>query len=189
MFSKIQTCVTTKEIWEKLIQICEGNEETKENKLTIALQKFESMKMKSGETMTEFVERFSSVVIELTRLGKEYSNREFALKVMRALPKEWDVKMMAMRESKDLNKLEFHDLFANLKAYEFELETRSKEGPSTSQPTQALDVIEENPRKTSEQISNDSMSLFVKKFGKLMRRTQSPSFLLKHINLNRVLTI
>ncbi|KZT75209.1 hypothetical protein F511_47766 [Dorcoceras hygrometricum] len=54
---------------------------------------------------------------------------------MRALPKEWDVKTMAMRESKDLNKLELHDLFANLKAYEFELETREEAGPSTSQPT------------------------------------------------------
>ncbi|KZV44723.1 protein LONGIFOLIA 2-like [Dorcoceras hygrometricum] len=31
-----------------------------------------------------------------------------------------------------------HDLFANLKAYEFELETRAEAGPSTSQPTKAL---------------------------------------------------
>ncbi|KZV20531.1 hypothetical protein F511_30624, partial [Dorcoceras hygrometricum] len=69
---------------------------------------------------------------------KEYSNRELVLKVMRALPREWDVKTMAMRESKDLNKLELHDLFANLKACEFELETRSEAGPSTSQPTKAL---------------------------------------------------
>ncbi|KZV26383.1 hypothetical protein F511_37437 [Dorcoceras hygrometricum] len=59
-------------------------------------------------------------------LGKEYSNRELAPKVMRALPREWDVKTMAMRESKDLNQLELHDLFANLKAYELELETRAE---------------------------------------------------------------
>ncbi|KZV40540.1 hypothetical protein F511_37721 [Dorcoceras hygrometricum] len=129
IFSKIKTCATAKDIWETLTQICEGNDETKENKLTVAQQKYESMKMKDGETMTEFDERFSAVVIDLTSLGKEYSNRELALKVMRALPREWDVKTMAMRESKDLNKLELHDLFANLKAYEFELETRSEAGP------------------------------------------------------------
>ncbi|KZV45862.1 hypothetical protein F511_30180 [Dorcoceras hygrometricum] len=138
MFSKIKTCTTAKEIWEKLIQICEGNDEMKENKLTVAQQKYESIKMKDGETMAEFDERFSAVVIEFTSLGKEYINRKMALKVMRALPREWDVKTMDMRESKDLNKLELHDLFANLKAYEFELETRSKSGPSTSQPTKAL---------------------------------------------------
>ncbi|KZV50571.1 hypothetical protein F511_32620 [Dorcoceras hygrometricum] len=181
MFSKIKTCTTAKEIWEKLIQICEGNDETKENKLTVAQQKYESIKMKYGETMAEFDERFSAVVIELTSLGKEYSNRELALKVMKALPREWDVKTMAMRESKDLNKLELHDLFANLKAYEFELETRSEAGPSTSQPTKALTATTSehcspSTSKSAEQLSNEAMSLFVKKFGKFMRKSYNPSF-------------
>ncbi|KZV16768.1 hypothetical protein F511_36214, partial [Dorcoceras hygrometricum] len=180
MFSKIKTCTTAKEIWEKLIQICEGNDETKENKLTVAQQKYESIKMKDGETMEEFDERFSAVVIELTSLGKEYSNRELALKVMRALPREWDVKTMAMRESKDLNKLELHDLFANLKAYEFELETRSEAGPSTSQPNKALAATSEqcspSTSKSAKQLSNDAMSLFVKKFGKFMRKSYNPPF-------------
>ncbi|KZV28972.1 hypothetical protein F511_07532, partial [Dorcoceras hygrometricum] len=178
MFRKIKTCATAKEIWEKLIQICEGNDETKENKLTVAQQKYESIKMREGETMTEFYEHFSVVVIELTSLGKEYSNRELALKVMRALPREWDVKTMAMRESKDLNKLELHDLFANLKAYEFELENRS-EAPSTSQPTKALAATTSeqcSPSKSAEQLSNDAMSLFVKKFRKFLRRSYNPSF-------------
>ncbi|KZV25297.1 hypothetical protein F511_07429 [Dorcoceras hygrometricum] len=179
MFSKIKTCATAKDIWEKLVQICEGSDETKENKLTVAQRKYESIKMKDGETMTEFDERFSAIVIKLNSLGKEYSNRELAMKVMRALPREWDVKTMAMRESKDLNKLELHDLFANLKAYEFELETRS-EVPSTSQPTKAFAATTTkqcSPRtsKTADQLSDDVMSLFVKKFGKFMRRSFNPS--------------
>ncbi|XP_073121208.1 uncharacterized protein [Henckelia pumila] len=119
-FSKIKTCKTEKEIWEKLIQHCEGNEQTKENKLSVATQKFDNIKMRPGESMTKFDERVSSIVIELNGLGKTYPNRKVILKVIRSLPKEWDVKTMAMRESKDLNKLELHDLFSDLKAYEFE---------------------------------------------------------------------
>ncbi|KZV38772.1 hypothetical protein F511_19921 [Dorcoceras hygrometricum] len=179
MFSKMKTCTTAKEIWEKLTQICEGNDKTKENKMMVAQQKYESIKMREGETMAEFDERFSAVVIEMTSLGKEYSNRELALKVMRALPRQWDVKTMAMRESKGLNKLELHVLFANLKSYEFELENRFEAGPSTSQPTKALAATTSeqcSPSKTAEQLSNDVMSLFVKKFGKFMRRTQNSSF-------------
>ncbi|KZV56923.1 hypothetical protein F511_18935 [Dorcoceras hygrometricum] len=180
MFSKIKTCATAKDIWEKLTQICEGSDKTKENKLTVAQQKYESIKMKEGETMTEFDERFSAVVIELNSLGKEYSNRELALKVMRALPREWDVKTMAMRESKDLNQLELHDLFPNLKAYEFELETRAEAGPSTSQPMKALatattEQCSPSTSKTADQLSDYVMSLFVKKFGKFMRRSFDPS--------------
>ncbi|KZV50163.1 hypothetical protein F511_20411 [Dorcoceras hygrometricum] len=144
----------------------------------MAQQKYESIKMKYGETMTEFDERFNAVVIEITSLGKEYSNHELALKVMRALPREWDVKTMAMRESKDLNKLELHDLFANLKAYEFELETRAETGSSASQPTKELAAASEqcspSTSKSAEQLSNDVMSLFVKKFGKFMIRSYNP---------------
>ncbi|XP_073064003.1 uncharacterized protein [Primulina eburnea] len=88
MFAKIKTCTTAKEIWEKLTQLCEGNDRTKENKFTVAIKKFDNAKMKPGETLTEFDERFSSIIIKLTLLGKEYSNREIALKVMRALPRE-----------------------------------------------------------------------------------------------------
>ncbi|XP_073121260.1 uncharacterized protein [Henckelia pumila] len=87
-FSNIKTCKTGKEIWEKLIQLCEGNEQTKENKLSVATQKFDNIRMKSGESMTEFDERVSSIVIELNGLGKTYPNREVILKVIRGLPKE-----------------------------------------------------------------------------------------------------
>ncbi|XP_073121261.1 uncharacterized protein [Henckelia pumila] len=86
---------------------------------------------------------------------------------------------MAMRESKYLNKLELHDLFADLKAYEFELQTREKD-QSTSQLTKALTAVKiESPaqsKKTAEQLSSDAMSLFVKKFGKFIRINQEGSY-------------
>lgn len=136
--------------------------------------------MKPGETLHEFDERFSSIIVELTSLGKAFSNREIALKVMRALPREWDVKTVAMRESKDLNKLELHDLFADLKAYEFELGIRTEEEPSTSHPTKALAATVATPaveeisiKKSAEIMSSEAMSLFVRKFGKFMRKNQS----------------
>ena len=137
MFSKIKSCATAKEIWEKLTQLNEGNEQTKENKLLVANQKFENIKMQPGEKMSDFDERFTSLYIELTSLGKTFDNREIAIKVMRALPREWDIKTMAMRESKNLNRLELHELFADLKAYEFEMNSRNEESTSYN-PTHAL---------------------------------------------------
>ncbi|XP_073061913.1 uncharacterized protein [Primulina eburnea] len=180
MFAKIKTCTIEKEIWEKLSQMYEGNDQTKENKLTVAIQKFDNAMMKLGETLAEFEERFSGIIIEIIFLGKEYSNREISLKIMRALPREWHVKTVAMRESKDLNKLELNDLFADLKAYEFELGIRTEKEPSTSQQTKVLAAImvtlpveESTSKKSAEKLSNEDMSLFVKKFGKIMRKNQS----------------
>ncbi|XP_073049507.1 uncharacterized protein [Primulina eburnea] len=75
-FSKIQMCCTGKKISEKLIHICEGNEQTKENKFSVAMQKFENLKMKTGETLSEFYEHFSSLVNELAALGKNMATEK-----------------------------------------------------------------------------------------------------------------
>ncbi|XP_073304557.1 uncharacterized protein [Primulina huaijiensis] len=87
-FSKIKMCRTVKEIWEKLIQLCEGNEQTKENKLSFVVQKFDNIKMKIGKSMHDYDERISGIINELNTLGKVYSNKEVALKEVRGLPKE-----------------------------------------------------------------------------------------------------
>ncbi|XP_073061929.1 uncharacterized protein [Primulina eburnea] len=87
-FRKIKMCKTIKEIWEKLIQLCEGNEQMKKNKISVAIHKFNNIKMKTGESMDEFDERANSIINGLNALKKVYSNKEIALKVVRGLPKE-----------------------------------------------------------------------------------------------------
>ena len=144
--------------------------------MTAATQKLDSIRMRSDETMAEFDERFSSIVNELVSLGKIYSNREISIKAMRALPREWDIKTVAMKEIKDLNKLELHDLFVDLKAYEFEKNSRKEEEQSSSTSTKAL-VTAEEPRastadqtsaKTADQISSNQMASFVEMIGNFM---------------------
>ncbi|XP_073133373.1 uncharacterized protein [Henckelia pumila] len=73
-FSKIKMCKAVKEIWEKLIQICEGNEQTKKEKLSVTTQMFDNIKMKPGESIIECDKRISNIVIDLLALGKTYTN-------------------------------------------------------------------------------------------------------------------
>lgn len=44
-------CKIAKEIWENPIQLCESNEQTNENKLFVATQKFDNIKMKPEDSM------------------------------------------------------------------------------------------------------------------------------------------
>ena len=108
------------------------------------------------------------------------------MKAMRALPREWEVKTVAMIESKDLNKIELHDFFADLKAYEFEMNSRKEEEePSTSTSTRALVTADEKSAqavvKTTDQLCDDAIVLFVKKFGRFMKTNHSNS---SHFNRN-----
>ncbi|XP_047306257.1 uncharacterized protein LOC124909638 [Impatiens glandulifera] len=112
-------------------------------------------------------------------MRKIYSNREVIIKAMRALPRKCDIKTMTMRKSNDLNKIELYDHFIDLNTYEFEINSRNEERPSTSITTQELVTTKEPPSSTSaksaEQINDDAMSLFIKKFGKFMRKNHSNS--------------
>ncbi|KAL6563479.1 hypothetical protein OROGR_002438 [Orobanche gracilis] len=122
---KIKNCRNAKEIWDTSAIMCEGTELIKENKLSIATQKFDNFKMKTGESIDQVDTRFTEIVNEINYLGKTYGNREMALKVLRSLTPEWSMKAVAMRESKDLNKINLQELFSDLKAYEFELPSSS----------------------------------------------------------------
>ncbi|XP_075497769.1 uncharacterized protein LOC142535003 [Primulina tabacum] len=124
------------------------------------------------ETLNEFDECFSSLINELAALGKEYGNREIALKVMRALPREWDVKTMAMRVSKDLNNGE--EPSSNLSTKDLAATTTATTSSTAAVVVllQALPavIIDSTSEKTAEQISSDAMSLFVKKFSRFMKK-------------------
>ncbi|GAB2280388.1 ATP-dependent Clp protease ATP-binding subunit ClpA cd4b, chloroplastic [Dionaea muscipula] len=88
MFLRIKTCVTAKQILDKLILICEGTEDIKENKLSVAIQKFEEFKMKSGESVDKMESKFTAIHNELTMLNKVYTNKKMCMKILRALPSE-----------------------------------------------------------------------------------------------------
>ncbi|XP_047314044.1 uncharacterized protein LOC124917768 [Impatiens glandulifera] len=85
-FAKIRECSTAKEVWKTIIQLHEGNERIRENKILVATQKFENIKMRPGKTMKEFGDRFTSVVNELSLLEKKYDNKETIIKDLSSLP-------------------------------------------------------------------------------------------------------
>ncbi|XP_047314090.1 uncharacterized protein LOC124917839 [Impatiens glandulifera] len=127
MFAKIRACSTAKEIWEKIIQLCEGNKQTRENKIMVSTQKLDSIKMRPRESKNEFDEHFTDIVIELSTMRKVYGNEEIIVKVLKVLPITCDNKTMVMRESRDLSKMDLLNMFADLKAHEFEMKSRNED--------------------------------------------------------------
>ncbi|XP_075479404.1 DNA polymerase-like [Primulina tabacum] len=129
--------------------------------------------------------RMAKAKIELKAKRKMHSNKEISLKEMLGLPKKWDVETMATKDSKDLNKVELHDLFADLKANEFDMQTMEGEQIDPSVTT-TLSTLKLEPttsfENSVEQLSNDTMSLFVRKFEKLMINNQGSFQKNSHMN-------
>jgi hypothetical protein len=62
IFVKVMHCKSTKEIWDKLEVIYEGDNKVKEAKLQIYRAQFENLKMKEEENIVEYLHRVDEVV-------------------------------------------------------------------------------------------------------------------------------
>ena len=66
--------------------------------------------------------RFSHIVNHLAPLGKTFPNEDLINKVLRCLSREWQPKVTAIFESKDLSSMSLATLFGKLQEHEMELQ-------------------------------------------------------------------
>ncbi|KAL3849533.1 hypothetical protein ACJIZ3_011415 [Penstemon smallii] len=165
-FDKVKHCKTAKEMWDKVRDMSEGNDAIKEHQLSVALEKLDNFKMKSAETIDQMDTRFTRTLNEVLKLGKTFTDKEITVRVLKALPPKFNMKVTAMEESRDLGKISLTEMFSVLKAYEYKLPRMGVEETSTSGPTAAL-VAAENPRrpahKSQEVDSSDEATVLNKK--------------------------
>ncbi|XP_031131682.1 uncharacterized protein LOC116033067 [Ipomoea triloba] len=97
LFPRVRKCKTAKEIWDTLMQIGEGDEQEKDNKLTIAMKKFEDFKLGTRESISDMEVRFMKLLTDIEDLDKKkLTQKEINLKILRGLPKSWEMKVIAM---------------------------------------------------------------------------------------------
>ncbi|XP_019155264.1 PREDICTED: uncharacterized protein LOC109152145 [Ipomoea nil] len=65
LFPRVRKCTTAKEIWDTLMSLGEGDEQEKDNKLSVAMKKFEDFKMMPNETITDMELRFTKLMGDL----------------------------------------------------------------------------------------------------------------------------
>ena len=69
VFTKVMQCTSTKQAWDKLKIIYEGESKVKESKLQTYKGQFESLKMREEENIGEYLLRVDEVVNAIRGLG------------------------------------------------------------------------------------------------------------------------
>ncbi|KAL5540358.1 hypothetical protein UlMin_043027 [Ulmus minor] len=117
-FNRIRTCKTAKDIWYTLEVVHEGTSQVKESKINMLVHKYELFQMKHDESITQMYTRFTNIINDLSSLGKEYSMSEKVRKILRSLPKQWEAKVTAIQEAKNLSNLPLDELVGSLMTHE-----------------------------------------------------------------------
>ena len=155
----------------------EGTSQVKESKINLLVHKYEIFKMKKYESISDIFSKFTNIVNALNAFGKTYANYDLVCKVLRSLPKEWEAKVTAIQEAKDLTKLSLEKLMGSLMIYELNIaRKKEKEEPkkiktiafkSTTQYEESDESDEEENEEESE--DDENLAFLTRKFKKFLK--------------------
>ncbi|XP_070004965.1 uncharacterized protein [Nicotiana sylvestris] len=168
-YSRIQSCTTTKEIWDTLQVAHEGTPQVKRSRGTLLYSQYENFTIKEGETIQEMYTRFTTLTNELKSLGRIILEEDKVEKILtRVLPVSWKSKITAIQESKNIATLRLDELIGNLTAYELRRQTMKMDKPKKERSL-ALRIAE------GSDLEDDEMTMITREFKKYLMRGKSSS--------------
>ena len=118
IFTKVAHCKSTKEIWDKLRNIYEGDSKVKAAKIQTYRGQFEQLKMKEDDNIASYFLRVDETINAIIGLGEEIKESIIVQKVLRSIPMRFDPKISTLEEKSDLKSTGMDELHGIFIAYE-----------------------------------------------------------------------
>ncbi|KAK8923656.1 hypothetical protein KSP39_PZI019073 [Platanthera zijinensis] len=99
----------------------------KEDKRSSLISQYDYFKKVPEESVANMFTRFSIIISELMGLDKKISLTEINNKILMCLPRSWDTRICAIRESRCQREITTKNHSRKLKSYELLLKTREPE--------------------------------------------------------------
>ena len=172
-FKKISSTETAKEAWTILQTTYKGTKAVKDSKLQRLTTSFEEIKMKEDELFDEFYTKLKDIVNSAFNLAETILEPKIVRKVLRSLPERFHAKIMAIKESKDIDKIPLIELVGNLQTYELGLTRIGRSGKSKSI---ALKSKSSDTNESSEDEDSKMKYYITKQFKKFMKNANGKGF-------------
>ena len=169
-FDRVSECDTAKEMWNILVVAYEGTRKVKLARSAMLTIQFETFQMKEGESIEEMFSRLIIITNELKSLGTPITKLKKVQKLLGSLPDQWNAKVSAIEESKDLEELELDELMGILMVHEQKLEGRAllkKNNKSVAFKTTTELSTEEEQLSNDEDEEEDEMAFISKQIKKM----------------------
>lgn len=121
VFSRIAAAATAKQAWVLLRNEYQGDNKVKMVRLQGLRRDFETIQMKDGEVVSDFLSKVMKLVNQQRAYGEDVTDQKVVEKVLRSLPDRWNHVVAAIEESKDLSTLSYDQLMGSLQAHEVRL--------------------------------------------------------------------
>ncbi|KAK2380438.1 gag-protease polyprotein [Trifolium repens] len=170
VFKLIKNCVSAKEAWEILITCYEGTTKVKQSKIQHLTSKFEALRMKDDESIQEFHLSLLDIANSFEALGEKMPDEKLSRKLLRSLPKRFDIKVTAIEEAHDITTMKMDELVGSLQTFEIVLNERGdKKNKSIAFVTNTDDGNVQSEDEEEESIA-DAIAILGRQFNKVLKR-------------------
>ncbi|KAK2426944.1 putative mitochondrial protein [Trifolium repens] len=170
MFKLIKKCLSAKEAWEILMTCYEGTSKVKMSKLQLLTTKFENLRMKEEESIQDFHMNLINIANAFETLGEKVSDEKLSRKMLRSLPKRFDMKVTAIEEAQDIANMKIDELVGSLQTFELTINERGEKKNKSVAFISNDDEEESQTVVEGEESISDALALIGKQFGKVLRR-------------------
>ena len=105
-------------MWDILQKSFQGVEKVKKVRLQVLRGEFENIKMKTSESIGEYVKCLKTVSNEMKKIDKSLDDVWVMEKLLRSLTRKFDYVVTFIEESKDLSSISNDELMGSLQAHE-----------------------------------------------------------------------
>ena len=179
-FFRVSQCVDAKQMWDTLQVTHEGTSEVRRARLNTLMHEYELFRMLPNENIGDMQKRFTHIINHLSALGKVITNGEVVNKILRCLSREWQPKVTAIMEARDVDQIDLATLFGKLQEHEMELgrlsmnedADRKKKGIALKSTSKSLKAQEDNSQvdNSDSDIDDETFGLLVKKLGRFLKK-------------------
>ena len=114
IFRLVHHCELAKDVWDTLKTTHEGTSKVKMSRLQLLATKFENLRMKEDETIHDFHMNILEIANTSGALGETISEEKLVRKILRSLPKRFEMKVTAIEEAQDICSMKVDELIGSL---------------------------------------------------------------------------
>ncbi|KAI3711964.1 hypothetical protein L1987_70513 [Smallanthus sonchifolius] len=121
IFNIFAEYTTAKDLWAALCTRYEGSEDVRESKRDLIKKQYAMFSSVRGESISDLINRFSSIVSRLKVMGVEYPTLDLNKKLLDSLPEEWNMYRIMIKKTENLSALSQQEVYSILESYEIEI--------------------------------------------------------------------
>jgi len=117
MFRLIKQCTVAKNAWEILKTAHEGTTKVKSAKIQLLTTKFENLKMLEDESIQDYHLNIIDIANSFESFGEKIYDEKVVRKILRSLPKRFDMKVTSIEEAQNISSLKVDELIGSLQKF------------------------------------------------------------------------